>query len=83
VADFPLRAKYRFYQHDQMGRTTRWAAIAGTEVPSYDEPFSSRSVDPIVGTVWTHQRHDWGIDWDIDWDVLYQINTAGGVDGDD
>ncbi len=79
VGDIPLLAKYRFYQEDQPGRTTRWAVIGGLEVPTFDAGFSSESVDPIIGTVWTHQRRDW---W-IDWDVLYQLNTAGGSDGDD
>ena len=55
-------------------------AIAGLELPTYDEPFSSESFDPIIGTVWTHQRLD---DWWLDWDVLYKFNTGGGIDGDD
>jgi len=79
VADIPLLAKYRFHQHDEPGVTTRWAAIAGVELPTFDEPFSSESLDPVIGTVWTHQRRDW---W-IDWDVLYQFNTGGGLDRDD
>ncbi len=79
VGDVTLLAKYRFYQDDQPGRTTRWALIGGAEVPTYDDPLSSESFDPIIGTVWTHQRRDW---W-VDWDVLYKFNTAGGVAGDD
>lgn len=79
VADIPVLAKYRFYQHDEPGVTTRWAAIGGVEIPSYDEPFSSESFDPIIGTVWTHQRLDW---W-LDWDALYKFNTGGGLDRDD
>jgi len=79
IGDITLLAKYRFYQDDEFGRTTRWAVIGGAEIPSYDEPFSSESLDPIIGTVWTHQRLDW---W-VDWDVLYKFNTAGGSEGDD
>ncbi len=79
VGDIPLLAKYRFYQKDEPGVTTRWAAIGGLEVPTFDDAFSSESFDPIIGTVWTHQQRDW---W-IDWDVLYKFNTAGGLDGDD
>ncbi len=79
VGDIPLLAKYRFYQLDQHAVTTRWAFIAGAEIPSYDDTFSSDSIDPIFGTVWTHQRLNW---W-IDWDVLYKLNTAGGLPGDD
>ncbi len=79
VGDIPLLAKYRFYQKDAPGVTTRWAAIGGLEVPTFDDAFSSESFDPIIGIVWTHQERDW---W-IDWDVLYKFNTAGGLDGDD
>ena len=79
LADIPLAIKYRFYQDDKPGTTTRWAVIGGLEVPTFDDEFSSDSVDPIIGTVWTHQDRDW---W-LDWDVLYRFNTAGGVAGDD
>ena len=79
VGDIPVLAKYRFYQKDEPGVTTRWAAIGGLEVPTFDDAFSSESFDPIIGTVWTHQEREW---W-IDWDVLYKFNTAGGLDGHD
>jgi len=79
LGDIPLLFKYRFYQDDEPGVTTRWAMIGGVEIPSYDEDFSSDSFDPIIGTVWTHQRRDW---W-IDWDLIYKFNTAGGTAGDD
>ena len=78
-ADIPLLAKYRFYQDDKAGKTTRWAAIGGLEVPTFDNDFSSESFDAIIGTVWTHQE----LEWEIDWDVLYKFNTAGGIAGDD
>ncbi len=78
-ADIPLLAKYRFYQDDKPGKTTRWVAIGGLEVPTFDNVFSSESFDPIIGTVWTHQE----LAWEIDWNVLYKFNTAGGVAGDD
>ncbi|MCH8344717.1 MAG: hypothetical protein IH983_12110 [Planctomycetes bacterium] len=79
IGDIPLLAKYRFYANDKPQQTTRWAVIGGAELPTFDDPFSSESFDPIIGTVWTHQRLDW---W-IDWDVLYKVNTAGGIAGDD
>lgn len=79
IGDIPLLVKYRFFQDDKPQQTTRWAMIGGAEVPTFDDPFSSESFDPIIGTVWTHQRLDW---W-IDWDVLYKFNTAGGIAGDD
>ena len=79
VADISLLAKYRFYQNDGRGQTTRWAAIGGVQIPTYDAPFSSDSFDPIIGMVWTHQQRNW---W-IDWDLLYQLNTGGGLNADD
>ena len=79
IGDIPVLAKYRFLQEDRPGRTTRWAVIGGLEVPTFDNDFSSKSFDPIIGTVWTHQRRDW---W-VDCDLLYKLNTAGGVLGDD
>ena len=48
-ADIALLAKYRFYQEDEPGKTTRWAAIGGLEVPTFDNDFSSESFDPIIG----------------------------------
>lgn len=79
VGDITLLGKYRFFQEDKPGQTTRWAVIGGLEVPTFDDNFSSESFDPIIGTVFTHQRLGW---W-IDWDVLYKFNTAGGDAGDD
>jgi len=79
VGDIPLLLKYRFYQKDEPGVTTRWSMIGGIEIPTFDDDFSSDSIDPIIGTVWTHQEQSW---W-IDWDVIYKFNTAGGVAGDD
>lgn len=79
VADIPLLAKYRFYQDDKPGRTTRIAAIGGLEVPTFDDDFSSESFDPVIGAVWTHQRREW---W-VDADLLYKFNTGGGLDSDD
>ena len=79
IGDIPLLVKYRFSQEDELGKTTRWAAIGGLEVPSFDNNFSSESFDPIIGIVWTHQERDW---W-VDADLLYKFNTAGGVAGDD
>jgi len=79
LGDIPLLAKYRFFQKDERGVTTRWALLGGFEVPTFDDTFSSKSLDPIVGTVWTHQELDW---W-VDWDLVYKVNTAGGGAGDD
>jgi hypothetical protein len=73
--DLVLLAKYRFYQDDAPSVTTRAAIIAGAEVPTFDGPFSSESIDPIIGVVWTHQRLDW---W-FDSDLIYKFNTGSGL----
>ncbi len=79
VADITLLGKYRFFQKDRPGVTTRVAVLGGLELPTYDDPFSSESFDPIVGAVFTHQRlNGW-----VDWDVLYKANTGGGLDKSD
>ncbi|MCH7471408.1 transporter, partial [bacterium] len=79
IGDVTFLAKYRFYQNDGPGKTTRWAVLGGLELPSRDKEFSSDSFDPIIGTVWTHSERNW---W-VDWDVVYKLNTAGGMAGDD
>ena len=79
VGDLGVLVKYRFFQDDQPGRTTRWAALVGAELPSYDDRLSSESFDPIVGVVWTRQRPRW---W-LDADLVYKLNTAGGAAGED
>ncbi|MGC8561111.1 MAG: hypothetical protein ACP5O1_10575 [Phycisphaerae bacterium] len=75
VGDIPILAEWRFYQHDEPGKTTRWAMITGLAIPSFNAPFSSRSFNPIIGTVWTHQERT----WEIDLDTVYQDNTGSGV----
>lgn len=75
VADMRFFGKYRFWELDEEGRTTRWSTFGGIEVPSYDDEFSSESWDPFIGTVWTFQSLDWGFDWDLGW----QFNTGRDV----
>ena len=75
VADLRFFGKYRFWEKDLPGETYRWSALGGVEVPTYDEPFSSDSWDPFLGTVWTYQSLEWGLDLDAVW----QFNTGAGV----
>ncbi len=74
VADMRFFAKYRFYEQDEPGETTRWSVFGGLEVPTYDKDFSSDSWDPFLGTVWTYQSLEWGLDWDLFWN----FNTGKG-----
>ncbi len=75
VADLRFFGKYRFWEKDLPGETYRWSALGGVEMPTYDEPFSSDSWDPFLGTVWTYQSLEWGLDLDAIW----QFNTGEGV----
>ncbi len=72
VADMRFFAKYRFYESDEPGETTRWSVFGGLEVPTFDKNFSSESWDPFLGTVWTHQSLEWG--FDLDW--FWNFNTG-------
>ncbi len=74
VGDLRFLGKYRFWRKDLPGETYRWSAIGGLEVPTYDNPFSSDSWDPFLGTVWTYQSLEWGLDLDAVW----QFNTGDG-----
>ena len=76
VADMRFFGKYRFYEMDQPGETTRWSVFGGVEVPTYDKVFSSNSFDPFIGTVWTYQSLDWGLD--LDW--FWNFNTGKALD---
>jgi|GEM_PF-3876449 len=79
VGDMRFFAKYRLFEEDQEGETTRWSVFGGLEVPSFDKNFSSDSWDPFLGTVWTYQSLSWGLD--LDW--FWNFNTGRGVFGDD
>jgi len=74
VADLRFFGKYRFYEDDRPGETTRWSVFSGVEVPTDDKDFSSDSFDPFIGTVWTYQSLEWGVD--LDW--FWNFNTGDG-----
>ena len=75
VADMRFFAKYRLWEADEPGETTRFSVFAGLEVPSFDKRFSSDSWDPFLGAVWTYQSLEWGLD--LDW--FWNFNTGEGV----
>jgi len=54
VGDIPLFLKHRVWQNDTGPTDTqRIGIIGGAVIPSGDNPFSSGSVDPFVGAVYT------------------------------
>ncbi len=75
VGDMRFFAKYRVWRIDEEGETERLSMLAGLEVPSYDDPFTSDSWDPFFGTVFTYQGKEWGVDLDLIW----QFNTGKGT----
>lgn len=79
-ADMRFLSKLRLYR-DDFGPTDtmRFDLIAGVDVPSGNEEFTSDSVDPIVGGVFTYieGRHS------FDADALWHFNTGGGADAAD
>ena len=74
VDDFTLAAKWRVYRND-FGPidTARLAVIAGAEIPSGAEPFSSDSVDPVIGGVFSYIQGRNGFNADLIW----KFNTGG------
>ncbi|MBL4699280.1 MAG: transporter [Phycisphaerales bacterium] len=71
--DLKLLAELRIYRDDfAPGSTARFALIGGAELPSGADAFSSDSVDPILGGVYSYinERHAFHAD------VLWKFNTG-------
>lgn len=71
--DFKVMLQWRFWQNDYgPTNTARAVLIGGLEFPSFDELFSSESVDPLLGIAGTliHDRHG------INAAATYKINTG-------
>ena len=72
--DFTLAAKWRLYRND-FGPidTARFSLVAGAELPSGAAPFSSDSVDPVLGGVFTYIQSRHGLNAEL----LWKFNTGG------
>lgn len=80
VADLTALGKLRFHRNDfGPTQTSRADLLFGAEFPTGTSEFTSDSVDPIVGGVYTLalKRNYFSAD------VLWQFNTAGDLEGDD
>ncbi|MCH8823135.1 MAG: transporter [Planctomycetes bacterium] len=79
-ADMRILSKVRLYR-DDFGTTdtTRFDLIGGFELPTGRDEFSSDSIDPILGGVFTHieGRHAFHAD------AIWNFNTGGGDPGED
>ena len=71
VADIRVLLRYQLWKKLGYLNSKSWTIISGIEMPSNDGLFSSRSWDPIIGTVysWRKDRHG------FDLDLILQVNT--------
>lgn len=80
VDDIRAMVKIRLHRND-FGpvRTSRFDLLTGVELPSGDDPFTSDSVDPLLGGVYTLvvDRHAFHVD------ALWRFSTGDGPRGDD
>ncbi len=78
VGDIDLTLQWRWFVDDPAPlQTRRVVLIGGVEVPSFDDGFSSESLDPFFGVsaTWIHSRHA------INAAAVWQFNTRGGGAG--
>jgi hypothetical protein len=76
VRDLEALVKIRMYRDDFSPlRTARFDLLAGVDFYSGNEDFSTRSVDPQIGGVFTylHDRHA------VNADLIWKIDTSGDV----
>jgi hypothetical protein len=68
IDDFTIAAKWRVYRND-FGPidTSRLSLVAALELPSGMDDFSSDSVDPIVGAVYSYIQGRHGFNADVRW----------------
>ncbi len=77
IADIKALAKYQFYSNNfDVGSTFKAGVLGGAQLPTFDETFSSDSVDPIAGAVVTYAQDRHGLNADF----TYQLNTGGDDD---
>lgn len=71
VGDINLLARYQLWKQLGYLSSQSWTVLGGLQVPTFDDPFSSRSFDPVMGTVYSWRRFRHGFDADL----VYQLNT--------
>ena len=71
--DLRFLVRQTVYVRDALQRTSRLGLLAGLEIPSGKDEFSSHSTDYQLGAVYTLQdgRHE------LDAELIYKINTEG------
>jgi hypothetical protein len=77
IGDVTAQLKWRIHQHD-FGPidTSRFSIIAGLQIPTFVRPFSTESVNPMIGGVYTHVqgRHGFNVSG------VYKFNTGTGTE---
>ena len=76
IGDVNLLVRYQLWKRLAGFSSRSWTLLAGLQAPSYDPPFSSRSWDPILGTVVSWRKNRLGFDGDL----IYQFNTENDRD---
>ncbi len=71
VGDIRVLLRYQLWKKLGYLSSKSWTILGGIEIPTNDGLFSSRSWDPIIGTVysWRKERHG------FDLDLILQVNT--------
>lgn len=76
IGDINLLLRYQLWKKLGYLQSESWTALGGVQIPSYDAPFSSRSWDPILGTVYSWRKNRYGFDADL----VFQLNTENDRD---
>lgn len=76
IGDINLLFRYQLWKKLAGLSSRSWTVLAGVQAPSNDTPFSSRSWDPILGTVFSWRNNRQGFDGDL----VYQRNTENDRD---
>lgn len=76
LGDIRVLARYQVWKELDHLSSRSWTFVGGLEIPSYEDPFSSRSWDVLVGSVYTWRRNRQGFDIDF----IYQLNTESDRD---
>ncbi|MBI4558681.1 MAG: transporter [Candidatus Hydrogenedentes bacterium] len=76
IGDITLLLRYQLWKKLGHLESQTWTVLGGLQIPAYDDPISSRSWDPIVGTIYSWHKNRHGVDADI----TYHLNTENDRD---
>ncbi len=77
IDDVPVLLQWRFLKRDTGAvDTLRGGLLVGAELPTFDDAFSSDSVDPLVGVAFTQIAGRHGVNLS----ALWKFNTGGTAD---